>query len=549
MQIKGDVMKSLAGEFTHNKFKDDGYVFFKPLLENCLALEGNGELEDENTTFVAVVVKNNKDDEAYIITTVRGHDRKSLEIQNIETLLKASHYFSKVQVQYSTPKDIHAILSDANTDSAKNKSDDEEQNTAAQQDLENIVLEAVVNNASDIHFYIYADRAEAVFRIDGVFKKRTPLGRSQANNIIAAGLNTKSEDYRSVTDDREMADVRLRLVLDVPEKNSKGRTKSKREKIDLRTSKSGALEGAHTVMRVIRNSQDSMKTLDGLLLDTDLKELLLEAVETPSGIIIVTGPTGSGKSTTLAALYEEIDVGRKLILLEDPVEYKIHRKNTVQKPVYPDLKGQGFNDYLENALRQDPDIIGISEMRSKAVASSVIKSALTGHLMLSTLHTNDAIGAIDRLIDEGISAKVLATRHLIQAIVAQRLIPTLCNSCKVKSEVEGFTNAFVTNEEGCGNCDYTGTKGRVLIAEVVMIDRKGREFIVEQNLAGLEHHIRSHGWKGMSDRARLRIEQGILDPFEAKRHITDLFGKEENFQYADICFDKSTVTKTEIVAA
>lgn len=527
-----DDIKSGKIQLNYNTFKDNGYSFFKPLLETCMVHEGNGDQDDPDTVFVAVIIPPESNKSALIMTTRRTHDRKSLEIQNIETLLSSKHSISSITVIYSHPKDIHAILHDANSKKGDNdKSEIDETHSAALQDLENIVTEAVQTGTSDIHFYVYEDRGEAVFRIDGLFSQRTPLGREQAISIIAAGLNTKSPDYRSVTDDNEMADVSIWLNIEVPDPN--GGEKPQREKVNLRTSKSGSVEGPHTVMRVIRTSQEAKKNISDLGMDNDIRGMLIRSTEAPTGIVLLTGPTGSGKSTTLAALYESIDDARKILLLEDPVEYKIKRKNTVQKPVNPEIKGQGFIDHLKNALRQDPDIIGISEMRSKEVVEIVIKSALTGHLMVSTLHTNDAIGGISRLIDEGVSPKVLAERNLFRCIVAQRLIPALCPKCRVKKQVKGFKNSYVRNEGGCEHCGGTGTKGRVLIAELIMFDDKCREFIAKHDLASLEKHLIASGWKGMASRARMRIEQGLIDPFEATKHITNLFDEEANVTYPD----------------
>lgn len=531
---------------SYDSYKDGGYSFFKPLLDVCIAYEGSGVLDDEETTFAAVVTHPSDKQNALIVTTQRAHDRKSLEIQNLETLLQSKHAIKKLRVIFSSPKDIHAILHDAkNAKNIKSTASDESDSTALK-DLENIVTEAVISGTSDIHFYVYEDRGEAVFRVDGIFSHRTPMGREQAIAVIAAGLNTKSPDYRSVTDDNEMADVSIYLTIELPDPNDS--RKSKRERINLRTSKSGALEGPHTVMRVIRTSQDAKMTISNLGMDKDIRDMLIASTEAPTGIILITGPTGSGKSTTLAALYETINEDGKIILLEDPVEYKVKRRNTVQKPVFPDLKGLGFTDYLKNALRQDPDIIGISEMRDKEVANIVIKSALTGHLMVSTMHTNDAIGAVSRLIDEGISSKVLAERNLFRCIAAQRLIPALCPKCRIPKPIEGFVNSHVRNEKGCKHCKSTGNKGRVMVSELIMFDDACREFIANYDLAGLEKHLRNVGWKSMSDRARMRIEEGVIDPYEAKRHIANLFVSDTNIKYKDVQFEYSGIEPIEAMA-
>jgi type II secretory ATPase GspE/PulE/Tfp pilus assembly ATPase PilB-like protein len=523
---------------TYNDYKDNGYVFFKPLLEQCLIYNGSGDSDDYETMFISVIASSHTDNEVILLTTKRAFAQKTIEIQNIETLLTSKYSFENVRIIFSMAKDIHAILHDAASKKIDSKDSLNDSKSAVLQDLENIVTEAVLSRASDIHFYVHEDRAEAVFRIDGLFSQRTPLGREQAISIIAAGLNTKSPDYRSVTDDHEMTDVSIHIVIDVPIAPNKP-LKTKREKINLRTSKSASLEGPHTVMRVIRTDQNAKKTMNDLMMDQDIKHMLIDAIDAPSGIILLTGPTGSGKSTTLAALYEQMDDDRKIILLEDPVEYRVKRKNTVQKSVFPEIKGLGFIDYLNNALRQDPDIIGISEMRSKEVADIVIKSALTGHLMVSTLHTNDAIGAISRLIDEGISPKILSERNLFRCIVAQRLIPALCATCRKKEKHKHFGNIYVSHSRGCSECHFTGTKGRVLIAEIIFFDDACRRLIVEHDLLGLEKHLKKSGWKNMSDRAQLRIKQGIIDPNEAKRHISNLFQEENVFEYPPIVFDNT----------
>lgn len=540
MSVVNDIKNSVI-EISYSYYKDYGFKFFKPVLDLCMGYEGSGDAENDDTTFIAVVTPPDDEKSAYIITTKRANDRKSIEIQNVESLLTSKYSISHVKVLFAKPKEIHAILHDASAKSSKNESSENKKvHSAALQDLENIVTESVITGTSDIHFYVHEDRAEAVFRIDGLFSQRTPLGREQAISIIAAGLNTKSPDYRSVTDDQEMADVSIQMIVEIPDPTDP--KKHVREKIELRTSKSGSLEGPHTVMRVIRTSQEAMKSIHDLNMDVDIKDMLIDATEAPTGIILLTGPTGSGKSTTLAGLYEIIDESRKIILLEDPVEYRIKRRNTVQKPVFPDVSGLGFIDYLKNALRQDPDIIGISEMRSKDVVDIVIKSALTGHLMVSTMHTNDAIGALTRLIDEGVSPQILAERNLFSAIAAQRLIPSLCSSCRVKKDVIQFEVAFVKSDNGCKYCNGTGVKGRVQISELIIFDDIGRGFIANNDLIGLEEHLKSNGWKSMTDRARMRVEQGVIDPFEAKKHISGLFEGEKSKNYPPVEFDNCNVT-------
>ncbi|TVU70403.1 hypothetical protein FQP81_18275 [Pseudoalteromonas distincta] len=535
MSITLNSIASGKANLTFDLYKDLGFNFFTPLLDICVGYEGSGDVDDLDTAFVVVLTSPLKEQCAFIVTTRNTAINNPIRLQNLDSLLSSKHSMVEVELIYAEPSAVHAILADAKLNKDKLPVDDILVNkSSAINDLENIVTDAVVSGASDIHFYVYEDRAEAVFRIDGLFNRTVSYSREQARLIIAAGLNTKSADYKNVGDDNEMADVSMHITVDLPDEN--GNT-NRREKINLRTSKSGALEGPHTVMRVIRTSQEAKKTITDLGMDIDIKDMLTDSTDAPMGIILITGPTGSGKSTTLAALYETIDESRKVMLLEDPVEYKVKRRNTVQKPVDPNQPGQGFIDHLRTALRQDPDIIGISEMRSKEVVEIVIKSALTGHLMVSTLHTNDAIGTISRLIDEGVSPKILAERNLFSCIAAQRLIPTLCPHCKVKDDsLINYPGAYVKSKDGCDLCKFTGFKGRVLIAELIKFDDNCRDFIGKHDLSGLENYLISSGWKNMTHRAKMRIEEGLIDPFEAKRHITGLFNDESSIDYGDVKF-------------
>lgn len=521
--------------FTFSEYKDGGYQFVQHLLDICVSHLASGDDTDSATFYVAVLEKAElQEKRALIVSTAKGFDTHSVHVQNIEVLLRNKFNYSEVLQMTSAPKEIKAIIADAKEHVKQRSVETSIEKTPALADLEGIVRDAVRLRASDIHFYVHEDRAEAVYRVDGKFRDRTPLGRERALSIIAAGLNAQSADYRSVVDDREMVDVSMYVTVETAD--PKNPSKTRLETINLRTSKSGAVDGPHTVMRVIRTAQDATLKLHQIGMDKDILKMLVDSTDSPTGIILVTGPTGSGKSTTLTALYQSMNPERKVILLEDPVEYRIKRENLVQKPVYTDTPGLGFLDYLKNALRQDPDIIGITEMRDKAVIDVVIRAALTGALMISTIHANDTIATITRLVDEGVSPKVLAERNLFRAIVAQRLIPTLCPHCKLKGEFKEFKNACITNHEGCPECGYTGIKGRVLIAELIQFDDRCRELIAAYDMHGLKAYLVSKGWKGMTDRARARVEQGILDPLEARTYVEGLFGDKVEIEYPPIEF-------------
>ena len=212
---------------------------------------------------------------------------------------------------------------------------------------------------------------------------------------------------------------------------------------------------------------------------------MLERFETiiqrPHGLILVTGPTGSGKTTTLYAALQTLNVAeKKIITVEDPVEYKLPRINQVQ--VHSDI-GLTFSTVLRSALRQDPDIVLIGEMRDKETAEIALRAAMTGHLVLSTLHTNDAVSTVNRLIDMGTKSYLLASA--LHAILAQRLVRRICESCSQAAELTDQQNIWLTsmvNEKqfnvtfkkgiGCGLCNYTGYQGRIGVYELLEFDKE-----------------------------------------------------------------------------
>ena len=517
--------------FTYYQFLDGGWRFYTPLYEFCVS-GGVNELDAS----IGAIWRDGDDAEVHIIYDQVNVTKRAL--QNVKVYLGSHHPALRVRFQPSDRSNIAAIVSTATAVELDIVEDSyDAQDSAELRLLQDIASDAVARDASDIHFYVEADRAHVIFRVNGSFEGRRPLTRLQATSTIAAGLNVKSPDYKSVTDDNEMTDVSIILDLEVVDPLNPAEKYV--EKINLRTSKSGALDGPHTVMRVIRTGREANINLSNLGFDSDIEAMLVEATSQPHGIILVVGPTGSGKSVTLSGVYEQIDPVKKIILLEDPVEYRIRRANTVQKPVLGDKswqqKGLGFVDYLKNALRQDPDIIGISEIRDLEVARVVISSALTGHLMVSTLHANDAIGAISRLIDQGIDPALIAERNLLRCIVSQRLVGKLCVECRIeipaKERPKILKRAYEQNPQGCDLCAGRGISGRTLVGELILFDDACRRYIAEGNLSGLETYLKDQGWLSMADRCRRLVEEGKVDPYQAAKIVSGLLGEEQTVDY------------------
>jgi type IV pilus assembly protein PilB len=334
-----------------------------------------------------------------------------------------------------------------------------------------VLLQAVNARASDIHFEPFEHEFHIRYRVDGALYEMTPPPKSLALPVISrvkvlSGLN--------IAERRLPQDGRIQLPVG-------GRM------IDFRVSCLPTQFGESVVLRVLDRSVVSLD-LENLGMPEDLYNDLCADIEKPNGIIIVTGPTGSGKTTTLYSCLRRINKeGAKLLTAEEPVEYDID--GIVQVPVNP-VQGNTFPLVLRAFLRQDPDIIMIGEIRDLETAQIAIQASLTGHLVFTTLHTNDSAGAVTRLIDMDVPPYLIAST--LEAVLGQRLVRTICKTCKTEYEptpdilqkmsltpeqVQGRMFSFGA---GCDNCNQSGYKGRKGLYEYLSISDPIRTLITER---------------------------------------------------------------------
>jgi type II secretory ATPase GspE/PulE/Tfp pilus assembly ATPase PilB-like protein len=288
--------------------------------------------------------------------------------------------------------------------------------------------------------------------------------------------------------------------------------------IDIRVSIMPTIYGEKGVLRILDRSSVRLE-LDQMGFDPKQLELMRKAMAAPYGLIFLTGPTGSGKTTSLAAILTEIKSPSKNILtIEDPVEYKIEGINQVQ--VKPEI-GLTFANALRAFLRQDPDIMLVGEVRDLETAQICIRSALTGHLVLSTLHTNDAPTAVTRLIDIGIEPFMLAPSLL--CVVGQRLLRKLCPECKqayepTKEQIKTLklSAELLYKPVGCAKCNQLGYKGRTCIAEVMSVDEQ-LSILINQGASfqKIREVARANGMWSLYDSAIKKVESGITSLEEA----------------------------------
>ena len=331
-----------------------------------------------------------------------------------------------------------------------------------------ILMQAVQDRASDIHFEPFEDEFKIRYRVDGALYEMTPPPKHLAMPItsrikIMANLN--------ISERRLPQDGRISL-------NVGGK------QIDLRVSTLPTAFGESVVLRVLDRSAMNLE-LASLGLPEQIISNIRECINQPNGIFVVTGPTGSGKTTTLYSCLREINTpDSKLLTVEDPVEFDI--EGIMQVPVNEAL-GMTFSKALRAFLRQDPDIIMLGEMRDLETSQIAIQASLTGHLVLSTLHTNDASGAVTRLVDMGVEPFLISSTLL--GVLAQRLVRTICKKCRTPFEPtenqlqmlnlspHDLGDKSFYYGRGCSNCNDTGYRGRKGIFELLVINDPVRTLI------------------------------------------------------------------------
>lgn len=367
-----------------------------------------------------------------------------------------------------------------------------------------LIVEAYRNRASDIHLEPMERSFRVRFRIDGVLNEvKSPPKKLQSAIVSRLKIMTGS---MSIAEKRLPQDGRIQVKM--------GKTQ-----IDLRVSTIPTNHGESVVMRILDKSSLVLGLSDlGFL--TDDQQTFERLIALPDGILLVTGPTGSGKTTTLYACLNYINKpDRKIITVEDPVEYQLTGINQVQ--VNSDI-GMSFPAALRSMLRQAPNIIMIGEIRDLETASIAINASLTGHLVFSTLHTNDAPSAIPRLVDIGVKPFLVASS--LRAVVAQRLVRRLCPNCKTPHELTQIdlralrldprqvaeATVMETAERGCENCRGRGYRGRMGIFEIVQVDDEVRRMINDRaSTIQLRRRARELGMRTMREDGVRKVLSGM----------------------------------------
>ncbi len=375
--------------------------------------------------------------------------------------------------------------------------------------INSICIEAIRLEASDIHIEAQAESVHIRYRIDGVLRIVKKIDKSLFNSVsnrikIMADMNTMEQ--------RLPQDGRMTVMV--------GDTT-----IDLRVSIIPITNGESIVLRIF-NKSTKLLTLDQLGFYPDALEQIRTCAHQPYGLILLTGPTGSGKTTTLHALLGTLAISElKIITIEDPVEQLIPGISQVQ--INDDIN-LSFDGMLRRVLRQDPNVIMVGEIRDGITAELALRSALTGHLILSTLHTNDSISVIARLENMGLEPYLIAA--VLRCSVAQRLVRRVCPHCakeikaprKIKSlyhtyDVDGDS---MFESAGCEQCDNSGYKGRTVVSEVFTVDQVLEEMIAQRKSAAeLSRYVHPDGAGSMAQDALRKLAAGITTLSEIEREV------------------------------
>jgi len=364
-----------------------------------------------------------------------------------------------------------------------------------------VLLQAIRDKASDVHFEPFEDEFKMRYRIDGVLYDMVPPPKHVA---VALSSRIKVMANLDIAERRLPQDGRIPLVVGG-------------KPIDLRVSVLPTMFGESVVLRILDRSQVELK-IDMLGLRKNDLEKFEHLIKKPNGILIVTGPTGCGKTTTLYSALKELNsIETKIITTEDPVEYDID--GLIQCQMNSDI-GLTFAKCLRSILRQDPDIVMVGEVRDLETAEISIQASLTGHLVFTTVHTNDAPSTIARLVDLGLEAFLITAT--LEGIIAQRLVRKICNNCKTEYEPAedalmelGLTLDDVVGKKfyygkGCSKCNKTGYRGRIAIFEIMVFNDEIRELIMNQASTGvLRDAARKNGMKLLRENGLEIVYEGV----------------------------------------
>ena len=419
---------------------------------------------------------------------------------------KASLYRT-INKYYEIPESIEELMGNVIQEEVTEEADIIDEEAPIVRLVNQMITNAVIQKASDIHFDPQETEIRVRYRIDGILRTERTLPKYMQNMITA---RIKIMSNLNITENRLPQDGRFNMNVHA-------------RPIDIRVSVLPTIYGEKIVMRLL-DLDNTLDDIDKLGFTPENLSKFQQMIEKPIGIVLITGPTGSGKTSTLYAALNRLNRETvNIITIEDPVEYQI--PGIIQVEVKEEV-GMSFANSLRSILRQDPDIIMVGEIRDTETAQIAIRASLTGHLVLSTLHTNSAVATIVRLIDMGVEPFLISSS--LNGIVAQRLVRKVCRDCgenhePTEREKEIFAQAnipihFIRRGRGCTSCGMTGYRGRLAIHEVLLLDETLRNLITDsRSRADFLKHTKQIGMKTLIEDGLNKVAQGLTTTEEVLR--------------------------------
>jgi Type II secretory pathway, ATPase PulE/Tfp pilus assembly pathway, ATPase PilB len=410
-----------------------------------------------------------------------------------------------------------------------NSNMDQGDRSAAENDLVNVIIEALRLKASDIHIFLRDPLCEICYRVDGklsAFNSHKPLAYERAKKMLAVAYNWTASNNNSSGefDLRSIQPTSFDIELVDPNTNEKTR-------VTLRLEKAPEYRLGDVKCSIRVSVSTRIKDLEELGIDDHIVSVVKDHMIRPHGMILISGPTGSGKTTFIHGALHYVPKDKNVYTLEDPVELVAsYNPRISQQNLIP---GETYDSQLRSLLRQDPDVMMIGELRDAETVHVAHRAALTGHLILGTIHTSNSLGTIKRMKDFGMSYADLAHEGALMLLVACRLVPKLCQKCKIpitnsyvhaeviSKKLGTINGVFMLNQAGCPEC-RGGTNGRVSVIEYIVVTGALRQFIEQGDLSGARNYLESHGWQSLQDIGWELISKGEVDPIDAEKELTDI---------------------------
>lgn len=465
--------------------------------------------------------------------TILAQDPISRSVQNCKIVM-LNKGLRPGKVIPATKDLISMLLANVSEDGLElDASNDPNTISVQQQRLRMLVKDAVQAQASDIHIEVREEVAKIFFRRHGELYLHAEWLSRLGREIAAVAFNKETDYATTHFNPNVPQNASMPLQIDGID-------------VRLRLASMPAHGGFDMVMRVLTAGSEHAPDLAELGYTPAQIALIERAVQMPHGAIIVAGPTGAGKTTTLASCMQMINPARKIFTIEDPVEKVI--EHATQVPVNTETSDRDFASMGKAALRMDPDVIVLGEMRDEETIKVMVRASITGHLVFSTLHTNSATAIVTRLADMGVSPVLLGDSNLLVCLICQRLLQKLCNACAISvmdspahqpylkrwGEVfsEQLANLRCRSNQPCPECHGTGVSGRTVVAEIIWVDDKGRHFIQKGDTLGWEQYLREKGWQDYRYHTLELVRNGVCDPLDAEKIIGQISSVAASTEYS-----------------